>query len=116
MTKTKSLISAELTAAAARVFNRRVVLKAGAAAGAIAVAGPAYVKSALSSSGEINLLMWSDEFPNPVIPDFEFGTTCRNILKRPKSVAPGPLQNPTSPTTTRNGECPFMTIAHCLSF
>jgi spermidine/putrescine transport system substrate-binding protein len=74
MTRTKSQISADLTAAAARVFNRRVVLKAGAAAGAIAVAGPAYVKSALSSSGEINLLMWSDEFPNPVIPDFEAKT------------------------------------------
>jgi len=74
MTKTKSQLSAERTAAAARLFNRRVVLKAGAAAGAIAVAGPAYVKSALSSSGEINLLMWSDEFPNPVIPDFEAKT------------------------------------------
>jgi len=74
MTKSKSQLSAERTAAAARLFNRRVVLKAGAAAGAIAVAGPAYVKSALSSSGEINLLMWSDEFPNPVIPDFEAKT------------------------------------------
>ena len=71
MTKSKSKLSAERTAAAARLFNRRVVLKAGAAAGAIAVTGPAFVKSALSSSGEINLLMWSDEFPNPVIPDFE---------------------------------------------
>ena len=74
MTKTNSQISAERTAAAARLFNRRVVLKAGAAAGAIAVTGPAYIKNALSSSGELNLLMWSDEFPNPVIPDFEAKT------------------------------------------
>ena len=74
MTKTNSQISAERTAAAARLFNRRVVLKASAAAGAIAVTGPAYIKNALSSSGELNLLMWSDEFPNPVIPDFEAKT------------------------------------------
>ncbi|MFO0994600.1 MAG: extracellular solute-binding protein [Hyphomicrobiales bacterium] len=74
MTKTSSQISAERTAAAARLFNRRVVLKASAAAGAIAVTGPAFIKSALSSSGELNLLMWSDEFPNPVIPDFEAKT------------------------------------------
>jgi len=50
------------------------MLKAGAAAGAVALTGPAYVKSALSSSGELNLLMWSDEFPAPVIPDFEAKT------------------------------------------
>jgi len=74
MTKMNSQASAERTAAAARLFNRRVMLKAGAAAGAIALAGPAYVKNAFSSSGELNLLMWSDEFPNPVIPDFEAKT------------------------------------------
>jgi spermidine/putrescine transport system substrate-binding protein len=74
MTKSKIQTSAAKTAEAARLFNRRVMLKAGAAAGAITLTGPAYVKSALSSSGEINLLMWSDEFPNPVIPDFEAKT------------------------------------------
>ena len=55
----------------ARAFNRRTVLKSAAAAGAVASVGPMYVKDAFSSSGELNLLMWSDEFPDPVIPNFE---------------------------------------------
>jgi spermidine/putrescine transport system substrate-binding protein len=33
-----------------------------------------FVKNAFSSSGELNLLMWSDEFPDPVIPNFEKAT------------------------------------------
>ena len=37
-------------------------------------ASPLYVKNAFSSSGELNLLMWSDEFPDPVIPNFEKAT------------------------------------------
>ena len=56
MTITKSQNSAERTAAAARLFNRRGMLKAGAAAGAIALAGPAYVKNALSSNFPLTLL------------------------------------------------------------
>ena len=59
------------TMLAARRFTRRTVLKAGAAAGAISFAGPALVRNALSASGELNLLMWSDEFPDPVLPNFE---------------------------------------------
>ena len=55
----------------ARAFSRRTMLKSAAAAGAIAAVGPMYVRDAFSSSGELNLLMWSDEFPDPVIPDFE---------------------------------------------
>ena len=62
------------TLAAAREFNRRMLLKAAATAGLAAVAGPAFVRNALSSSGELNLLMWSDEFPDPVIPSFESAT------------------------------------------
>jgi spermidine/putrescine transport system substrate-binding protein len=71
MTAKDTRASAEATSLAARRFNRRLLLKSGAAAGAIALAGPAYVKNALSSSGELNLLMWSDEFPEPVLPNFE---------------------------------------------
>ena len=41
------------------------------ALGAIGLAGPLYTKNALSSSGELNLLMWSDEFPAPVLENFE---------------------------------------------
>jgi spermidine/putrescine transport system substrate-binding protein len=63
-----------LTLAAARKFNRRTFTKAALGAGALITAGPAYVRSALSSSGELNLLNWSDEFPDPVIPEFEKAT------------------------------------------
>jgi spermidine/putrescine transport system substrate-binding protein len=59
---------------AARAFSRRTMLKSAAAAGAIAAVGPMYVRDAFSSSGELNLLMWSDEFPDPVIPNFEKAT------------------------------------------
>ncbi len=55
----------------ARNFNRRTMLKSAAAVGTVAAVGPMYVKEAFSSSGELNLLMWSDEFPDPVIPNFE---------------------------------------------
>jgi spermidine/putrescine transport system substrate-binding protein len=55
----------------ARAFSRRTMLKGAAAAGAVAAIGPMYVRDAFSSSGELNLLMWSDEFPDPVIPNFE---------------------------------------------
>ncbi|MBL9036344.1 MAG: extracellular solute-binding protein [Rhodospirillaceae bacterium] len=58
----------------ARSFNRRTMLKGAAAAGAVAVSSPMIVKDAFSSSGELSLLMWSDEFPDPVIPNFEKAT------------------------------------------
>ncbi len=63
-----------LTLAAARKFNRRSFTKAALTASALIATGPAYVRSALSSSGELNLLNWSDEFPDPVIPEFEKAT------------------------------------------
>ncbi|HWA50611.1 MAG TPA: extracellular solute-binding protein [Dongiaceae bacterium] len=58
----------------ARNFSRRTMLKGAAAAGAVVASGPMIVKDAFSSSGELNLLMWSDEFPDPVIPNFEKAT------------------------------------------
>jgi len=58
--------SSAKTQRAAKAFTRRMVLKAGAAAGAFAAAGPLFVRDALSSSGELNILMWSDYLP----PDF----------------------------------------------
>jgi len=59
------------TQRAAREFTRRTLLKHAAAVGTVAAVGPFFVKNALSSSGELSLLMWSDEFPDPVIPNFE---------------------------------------------
>ena len=72
MTK-KVLTSAQETMRAA-LLNRRNVLKSAAAVGAIGLAAPMFSKNAFSSSGELNLLMWSDEFPDPVIPNFEAKT------------------------------------------
>jgi spermidine/putrescine transport system substrate-binding protein len=67
MNKQKSTL--ELLRAA--TISRRVLMKSAVAAGAVGFAAPIVSKDALSSSGELNLLMWSDEFPDPVIPDFE---------------------------------------------
>lgn len=72
MTKlTKDQMRTRDTLLAARAFNRRTMLKGAAAAGAVTLGFPMIVKDAFSSSGELNLLMWSDEFPDPVIPNFE---------------------------------------------
>ncbi len=67
MNKQKSTL--ELLRAA--TISRRALMKSAVAAGAVGFAAPIVSKDALSSSGELNLLMWSDEFPDPVIPDFE---------------------------------------------
>jgi spermidine/putrescine transport system substrate-binding protein len=55
-------------------FSRRSFLKSSAALGLAAVASPAIVSKALSSSGELSILNWDDELPDPVIPDFEKAT------------------------------------------
>ena len=67
MSKSKSTM--ELLKAAQ--LSRRTVMKAAAATGAMGFAAPLLSQNALSSSGELNLLMWSDEFPGDVIPNFE---------------------------------------------
>ena len=54
--------------------NRRSFLKSSAALGLGAVASPAIVSNALSSSGELSIINWDDELPDPVIPDFEKAT------------------------------------------
>jgi len=66
VTKIKELSSSAKTHRAARDFSRRTLLKSAVAVGAVTAAAPAFVKKALSSSGEINILMWSDYLP----PDF----------------------------------------------
>jgi spermidine/putrescine transport system substrate-binding protein len=70
MNKSKSTL--ELLKAAQ--LSRRAVMKSAVAAGAVGFAAPLVTTSALSSSGELNLLMWSDEFPGDVIPGFEKAT------------------------------------------
>ena len=61
------------TQQAAKAFNRRTVLKAGAAAGAFVLAGPAYITGALGA-GELNILMWSDYLPEDHLAGFKSQT------------------------------------------
>lgn len=51
--------------------KRRDLLKGAAVVGAAAAAPAIISRSALASSGEINILMWSDYLPKPFIADFE---------------------------------------------
>jgi len=55
-------------------IDRRSFLKTSAAVGLGAVASPAIVSNALSSSGTLSIINWDDELPDPVIPDFEKAT------------------------------------------
>ena len=69
--KTKAQLDAGKTVDAARSFTRRTILK-GAAAGVALAAGPFVIaRQALSSSGEIDILMWSDYLPPDFIAEFE---------------------------------------------
>jgi spermidine/putrescine transport system substrate-binding protein len=71
MAKKRAVNSTTLTLLAANVFTRRLMLRGTGVAATVATLGPWYVKTALSSSGELSMLNWDDELPNPVIPDFE---------------------------------------------
>ena len=53
-----------------QILNRRTLLKGGAAVGAVSVFAPAYIKNARSSSGEINVMFWSDELPEDFLKAF----------------------------------------------
>ena len=54
-------------------LSRRRVLKAGVAA-AIVAAGPWIVRDAFSSSGELDLLHWTEGLPDPIVREFEAKT------------------------------------------
>jgi len=58
----------------AAALSRRTLMKSAVALGAIGLAGPLYTPNAPSPSGGLNLLMWSDEFPAPVLENFEKAT------------------------------------------
>jgi spermidine/putrescine transport system substrate-binding protein len=70
MKKSKSQLSTLETLRMASL-SRRTVMKSAVALGAVGFATPIVTQNAFSSSGELNLLMWSDEFPKDVIPNFE---------------------------------------------
>ncbi len=64
--------SAEITHAAARSFTRRTLLKGAAATGAIAAAAPFILpKSALSSSGEVDVYAWGEYISEDMQKTFE---------------------------------------------
>jgi spermidine/putrescine transport system substrate-binding protein len=72
--KTAAQLNTEKTAAAARALTRRSVLGCAVASVALA-AGPFVVsRRALASSGELDILMWSDYLPPDLIADFENAT------------------------------------------
>ncbi len=52
-------------------IDRRTVLRTGAAFGAVALAAPAYISNARASSGELNILMWSDYLPDDHLAAFK---------------------------------------------
>jgi spermidine/putrescine transport system substrate-binding protein len=53
-----------------RHISRRGVVKGSAAVGAAALFAPAFIKNALSSSGELNVMFWSDELPEDFLKSF----------------------------------------------
>ncbi len=55
-------------------ISRRSVIKGAVTAGVVAATGPWIVKDAFSSSGEVNILMWSDYLPKKFIADFKSET------------------------------------------
>ena len=71
---TKKILTPTQEIVRAATISRRTLMKSAAAMGAIGLSAPLVTRNALSSSGELNLLMWSDEFPDPVIPNFEKAT------------------------------------------
>lgn len=92
-------------------ISRRTFAKGAAVAGAATLAAPAYVKNALSSSGEVNILMWSDYLPPSFIEAFtaETGITVNytgigsneEIINKMKATS-GQGFDIVSPTNNRN--------------
>ncbi len=72
--KTPSAVSSAKTQVAAKRFTRRTVLKASVGAGAAGLVFPGIVKDAFSSSGSVNIMMWSDYLPPDFVAGFESST------------------------------------------
>ncbi|MEE9314145.1 MAG: extracellular solute-binding protein [Rhizobiaceae bacterium] len=54
--------------------TRRSFLKAGVATGSFVLSTPAFIENAFASSGEIDILMWSDYLPEPFVTAFTNST------------------------------------------
>ncbi len=67
--------SSRKTLNAVKSFNRRTLLKRGAALTAFASVAPLYVKNAFAAtSGQVNVLMWGEYLPDSVVADFKAKT------------------------------------------
>ena len=62
------------TLLAARDFTRRSLLKKGTALGALATAGPFFIRSSLASSGELKVFAWGDYIQPNIVEAFEKAT------------------------------------------
>lgn len=69
--KQEKLIPAQIRATGSAKIGRRTALRITAAAGAAAAMGPWIVRDAFSSSGHLNIMMWSDYLPRAVLQRFE---------------------------------------------
>jgi spermidine/putrescine transport system substrate-binding protein len=63
--------SSRKTMVSARAFSRRLLLRRAAVTIPLAALAPTILATGCSKGpGELNLLMWSDEWPDPVLPNF----------------------------------------------
>ncbi len=71
MSDIKTKNGTQATAKAARQFSRRALLRNAAAFGAASATAPLYVKNAFAAtSGEVNVLCWTQELPENVLQSF----------------------------------------------
>ena len=67
--------SSQSVGMAAKNFNRRALLKRGAALAALTPVAPMFVKNAFAAtSGEVNVLMWGEYLPDSIVADFKAKT------------------------------------------
>ena len=69
--KTATKNQTDPTLLAARKFTRRSLLRTGAAVGALAAAGPFFIRSSLAASGEVNVFAWGDYIQPNIVAAFE---------------------------------------------
>ena len=79
MTHSESEIAAggRATMMAARGFSRRILLRAGAASGLLAAAGPFVARRAAAQGGEVNIFTWAGYFTDEMLADFQAKTGLR---------------------------------------
>jgi spermidine/putrescine transport system substrate-binding protein len=78
MSDSAERLSSRATQVAAKQFTRRTLLKS-AAAGAVAAAGPWYVKRPLASSGELRIFAWAGYFTDEVLASFQDATGIKPV-------------------------------------